>query len=45
MTRAVRALELYQLALSLVEAKGRLVTVGLDAYKKYRGTWITVRHF
>jgi len=28
-----RALELYRMALSLVEAKGRSVTVGLSAYK------------
>jgi hypothetical protein len=32
-----RALELYRMALSLVEAKGRSVTVGLSAYKEYRG--------
>jgi hypothetical protein len=32
-----RALELYRLALKVVEAKGRFVSVGLVAYKEYRG--------
>jgi hypothetical protein len=32
----VRALELYRLALSLVEAKGRSVSVGLMDYREYR---------
>jgi hypothetical protein len=32
-----RALELYRMALALVEGKGRSVAVGLLAYKEYRG--------
>ena len=37
MTYDKRALELYRLALSLVEAKGRFVPIGLVTTKEYRG--------
>ena len=45
MTSDERALELYRLALSLVEAEGRFVPVGLVTTKEYRGeslgiTWL-----
>ncbi len=40
-----RALELYQLALSIADAKGRLLNVGLVAYKEYRDTWLSVRYW
>ena len=36
MTSDERALELYRLALSLVETKGRFVPVGLVATKEYK---------
>jgi hypothetical protein len=40
-----RALELYQLAQSLADAKGRLVTVGLLTYKEYRQEPLSIRYF
>jgi hypothetical protein len=40
-----RALELYRRAVSLVEAKGRLVTVGLLTYKEFRGNGVSLRYF
>ena len=45
MTEDVRALELYQLAQSLAEAEGRLVTVGLLTYKEYRQEALSIRYF
>ena len=45
MTDDARALELYQTALSLVDAKGRLVTVGLVAYMEYRGEGLSIRYY
>ena len=45
MTEDVRALELYQLAQSLAEAEGRLVTVGLLTYKEYRQEPLSIRYF
>jgi len=44
-TEDVRALELYQLAQSLAEAEGRLVTVGLLTYKEYRQEALSIRYF
>ena len=43
MTKDVRALELYELARSVVEAKGRVVTVGVLAYKEYRQGELSIR--
>jgi hypothetical protein len=40
-----RALELYRLALSVVEANGRSVAVGLSAYKEYRGGDLSIIYF
>jgi hypothetical protein len=40
-----RALELYQLALSIADAKGRFMKVGLIAYKEYRGEGLSIRYF
>jgi hypothetical protein len=37
-----RALELYELALSVVEAKGVVVTVGLMTYREYRAGTLTI---
>jgi hypothetical protein len=37
-----RALELYELALSVVEAKGIVVTVGLMTYREYRAGTLTI---
>jgi hypothetical protein len=39
-----RALELYRLALSLVEAKGARVSVGQTALQEYRDDVFIVRH-
>jgi len=39
-----RALELYQLALSLVEAKGARVSVGQATLQEYRTDVLIVRH-
>jgi hypothetical protein len=44
-TKDARALELYQLAQTLADAKGRLVTVGLLTYKEYRGEGLSIRYF
>ncbi len=44
-TDDARALELYQLALSIADAKGRVVVVGLMAYKEYRGEGLSIRYF
>jgi len=40
----IRALELYQLALSLVEARGERVSVGQTALQEYRTDVLIVRH-
>ena len=40
-----RALELYQRALSIVDAKGHLLTVGLLTYKEYRQEALSIRYF
>ncbi len=40
-----RALELYQRALSRVDAKGHLVTVGLLTYKEYRQKPLSIHYF
>ncbi len=45
MTDDAQALELYQLAQSVVDAKGRIVVVGLMAYKEYRGQGIAIRYW
>jgi len=39
-----RALELYKVALSLVEAKGRFVTVGLLTYKEIKSGQVRIRY-
>jgi hypothetical protein len=38
----IRALELYRLALSLVEAKGRSVSVGLTDHREFREGSLTI---
>jgi hypothetical protein len=43
MTKDVRALELYELARSIVEAKGRLVSVGVLPYKEYKLDELSIR--
>ena len=43
MTKDVRALELYELARSVVDAKGRVVSVGVLAYKEHRQEELTIR--
>ena len=43
MTKDVCALELYQMARSVVDAKGRVVSVGVLAYKEYRQEELTIR--
>ena len=40
----VRALEMYEIALSLVEARGVLVSVGLTSPKEYRVESLIVRY-
>ena len=45
MTEDVRALELYQLAQSVIDAKGRLVSVGLVAYKEHRQEPLSIRYW
>ncbi len=40
-----RALELYRLAVSLVEAKGHFETVGVLTYKEFRGEGLAIRYF
>jgi hypothetical protein len=44
MTDDARALQLYELALSLVEAQGAVVTVGLTSLKEYRAGSLLVRY-
>ena len=44
MIEGVRALQLYELALSLVEAKGVLVTVGVTTFKEYRTGSLTIHY-
>jgi hypothetical protein len=43
MTNDVRALELYELAQSVVDAKGHSVGVGVLTYKEYRQEELTIR--
>jgi hypothetical protein len=43
MTKDVRALELYELARSIVEAKGRFVSVGVLPYKEYKLDELSIR--
>jgi hypothetical protein len=43
MTKDVRALELHELARSVVEAKGQSVSVGVLAYKEYRQDELSIR--
>jgi hypothetical protein len=45
LTDEARALELYRRAVSLVEAQGRLATVGLLTYREFRGNGLSVRYF
>jgi hypothetical protein len=45
LTDEARALELYRLAVSLVEASGRFVTVGLLTYREYRAEGLSIRYF
>ncbi len=45
MTDDARALELYQLAQSVAEAKGRLVTVGLMTYREHRQEALSICYF
>jgi hypothetical protein len=39
-----RALHLYELALSLVEAKGVLVTLGVSTFREYRAGNLIIHH-
>jgi hypothetical protein len=41
----VRALELYQVAQTVIDAKGHLVTVGLVTYKEYRQEGLSIRYW
>jgi len=43
-TDDTRAVELYRLALSVVEQKGRFVTIGLVTYREYRGEKLSITH-
>jgi hypothetical protein len=43
MTKDVRALELYQVARSVVDAKARFVSVGVLTYKEYRLDDVSIR--
>ena len=43
MTEDVRALELYELAQSVVDAKGHFVSVGVLTYKEYRQEDLSIR--
>jgi hypothetical protein len=43
MTKDIRALELYQLTQSVVDAKGHFVSVGLIAYKEYGQEELSIR--
>lgn len=45
MTDDARALELYRLALSIADAKGRLAIVGVVSYKEFRGKALSIRYF
>lgn len=45
MTDDVRALELYQVAQSVVDAQGHLVTVGLMTYKECRREGLSIRYW
>jgi hypothetical protein len=38
----IRALELYRLALSVVEAKGHFVTIGVMSFKEYRAADLSI---
>ena len=43
-TDKIRALRMYELALSVVEAKGTPVTLGLSTYKEYRAGDMTIHY-
>ena len=43
MTDEERALHRYAQALSLVEAKGKLITIGVTTFKEYKTATLTVR--
>jgi hypothetical protein len=45
MVEGVRALELYELAQSVLDARGRFVSVGLIAYKEYRQGELSIRYW
>ena len=45
MTKDVRALELYELAQSVLDTKGRFVGVGVLAYKEYRQEHLSIRYW
>ena len=45
MTEHVRALELYELAQSVLDAKGRFIGVGVLAYKEYRQEHLSIRYW
>ena len=45
LTEEDHALELYRQAVSVVEAKGRSVTVGLLTYREFRGNKLSIRYF
>jgi hypothetical protein len=43
-TDGERAVELYRLALSVVEQKGRFIAFGLTTYREYRGDRLSIRY-
>jgi hypothetical protein len=45
MTKDVRALELYQMARSVVDSQGRFVSVGLLTFKEYRLDDLSIRYW
>jgi len=45
MTKDLRALELFELAQSVLDAKGHFVSVGLIAYKEYRQGELSIRYW
>ena len=45
LTDEARALELYRLAITFLEAKGSLATVGLLTYRAFKGNGLSIRYF
>jgi hypothetical protein len=45
MTKDVRALEIYELAQSVVDAKGHFVSIGALTYKEFRQEELSIRRW